>query len=81
MANKKAGRKVKGTVKPGKTVTRKVSKGPGKGDTVVFKANSASSKHPGKLVPRRVVKDVGKKGTQSSLPKGKKPKKSSGKKK
>ena len=34
-----------------------------------------NTKHPGKLVPRRVVKDVGKKGTQSSLPKGKKKKK------
>jgi len=67
-------KKLKGKAKPGKTVTRKVTKGPGKGDTVVFKANSASSKHPGKLVPRRVVKDVGKKGTQSTLPKGKKKK-------
>ena len=70
-----AKRSVKGRAKPGKTVTRKVSRGPGKGDTVQFKANSSKSKHPGKLVPRRVIKDVGKKGTQSSLPKGKKKKK------
>ena len=66
-------RKAKGTVKPGKVVTRKVSKGPGKGDTVRFKANSASAKRPGKLVPRRVIKDVGKKGTQKTVIKGKKP--------
>lgn len=64
-----------GKTKPGKTVTRKVTKGPGKGDTVRFKANSASSANPGKLVPRRVIKDVGKKGTQKSIPKGKKKKK------
>ena len=62
----------KGRAKPGSTVTRKVTRGPGKGDTVQFKANKAGTKHPGKLVPRRVVKDVGKKGTQRSLPKGKK---------
>ena len=68
-------KKVSGKAKPGRTVTRKVSKGPGKGDTVQFKANSASSKHPGKLVPRRVIKDVGVKGTQMSLAKGKKKKK------
>ena len=61
----------KGTAKPGATVTRKVSKGPGKGDLVQFKANSASAKEPGKLKPRRVIKDVGTKGTQASLPKGK----------
>ena len=54
--------------KPGSTVTKKVSRGPNKGDTVRFKANSASARIPGKLVPRRVVKDVGKKNT-STVPK------------
>lgn len=61
----------KGHAKPGSTVTRKVSRGSNKGDTVTFKANKSGTKHPGKLVPRRVVKDVGSKNT-SSLPKGKK---------
>ncbi len=58
--------------KPGKTVTRKVTRGPGKGDTVQFKANSASANEPGKLQARRVITDRGAKGTQASLPKGKK---------
>ena len=58
--------------KPGSSVTRKVTQGPGKGDTVKFKANSSKAKEPGKLKPRRVVKDVAPKGTQKSLPKGKK---------
>jgi len=62
----------KGRARPGSTVTRKVSRGPGKGDTVTFKANSSKSRNPGKLVPRRVVKDVGRKNTQKSLPKGRK---------
>lgn len=65
-------RKAKGKAKPGSIVTRKVTRGPGKGDTVQFKANSSSAAMPGKLVPRRVIKDRGKKGTQNSLPKGKK---------
>ncbi len=69
-------RKLIGQAKPGATVTRKVTEGPGKGDTVQFKANAAGTQHPGKLVPRRVIKDVGTKGTQTSLPKGKKPRKS-----
>lgn len=60
-------------VKPGKTVTKKVTKGPNKGDTVQFKANSASAEIPGKLVPRRVIKDVGKKNV-SGVTKGKKKK-------
>ena len=60
--------------KPGSTVTRRVTQGPGKGDTVQFKANAAGTQNPGKLVPRRVIKDRGRKGTQSSLPKGKKKK-------
>ena len=68
-------KKARGKAKPGSTVTRKVSRGPGKGDTVKFKANKSGTKHPGKLVPRRVIKDVGKKGTQKSLPKGKAKKK------
>ena len=58
--------------KPGSTVTRKVTQGPGKGDTVQFVANRPGTQHPGKLVPRRVVTDRGTKGTQRSLPKGKK---------
>ena len=45
--------------KPGSTVTRKVTRGTNKGDTVRFKANSRSSARPGKLVPRAVTKDVG----------------------
>lgn len=64
----------KGTAKPGSTVTRKVTKGPGKGDTVRFKANSASAQEPGKLKPRRVLKDVPPRGTQKTLAKGKKKK-------
>lgn len=65
-----------GFAKPGKKVTRKVTKGPGKGDTVQFKANSAKAREPGKLKPRRVTKDVAPKGTQRTIPKGKaKPKK------
>ena len=63
-----------GKARPGKTVTRKVTRGPGKGDTVQFKANSSKANLPGKLNPRRVINDVGKKGTQKSLPKGKKKK-------
>lgn len=63
----------KGTAKPGRSVTRKVSSGPNKGDTVQFRANSAGSKNPGKLVPRKLVKNVGPKN-RTSLPrkKGKK---------
>jgi len=68
MAKKKPGK-----AKPGATVTRKVTKGPNKGDKVQFKANSASAAQPGKLVPRRVIKDTGAKNTAASLPKGKKP--------
>ncbi len=62
----------KGHAKPGSTTTRKVTRGPNKGDTVKFVANKAGTAHPGKQVPRRVVKDVGKKNTARSLPKGKK---------
>ena len=63
-----------GRAKPGATVTRKVTRGPGKGDTVKFVANSSSAQEPGKLQARRVIKDRGAKGTQRSLPKGKKKK-------
>lgn len=59
--------------KPGSTTTRKVTRGPNKGDTVQFKANSSSAAIPGKRVPRRVIKDVGKKN-RTSLLKGKKKK-------
>lgn len=64
----------KGKAKPGRSVTRKVSRGPGKGDTVQFKANSSKAQIPGKLVPRRVIKDVAPKKTQTSLPRGRKKK-------
>ena len=67
-------RKVKGTAKPGSTRTRKVTRGPGKGDTVQFRANSSSAQEPGKLKPRRVIKDVGRKKTQKTLARGKKKK-------
>ena len=59
--------------KPGATVTRKVTKGANKGDTVQFKANGPGTAHPGKLVPRRVVKNTGAKNT-TTLAKGKKKK-------
>ena len=66
-------KKKKSQAKPGATSTRKITRGPNKGDTVQFKANSASAALPGKLVPRRVIKDVGKKN-RTSLLKGKKKK-------
>ena len=67
-------KKPKGHAKPKASITRKVTKGPNKGDTVQFKANSSSAAEPGKLVPRRVIKDAGKKN-RTSLLKGKKKKK------
>ena len=67
-------KKPKGKAKPKATVTRKVTRGPNKGDTVQFKANSSSAALPGKLVPRRVIKDAGGKNTTGLL-KGKKKKK------
>ena len=70
-------REVSGTAKPGSSVTRKVSRGPGKGDTVQFQAVKSGA-HPGKLVARKVVKDVGTKNTQSTLAKGKTGKRPSG---
>jgi len=68
-----AAKKPKGKAKPGSTVTRKVTKGPNKGDKVQFKANAPGTQFPGKLVPRRVIKDVGKKNV-TGIPKGKKKK-------
>jgi len=65
--------KVKGKAKPGRSVTRKVSRGPNKGDTVQFRANARGTQNPGKLVPRRVIKDVGTKN-KTGLAKGKKKK-------
>ena len=65
----------KSQAKPGASVTRKVTSGPGKGDTVQFRANSAGSQEPGKLKPRRVIKDVAPLRTQKTLARGKKPKK------
>ncbi len=59
----------KSHAKPGSSVTRKVSQGPNKGDTVQFKANTSKAALPGKLNPRRVVRDTGKRNT-SSLPRG-----------
>ena len=73
--NDMAKKKKASQAKPGSTVTRKVKSGENKGDTVQFKANSSSAALPGKLVARRVIKNVGKKNTASSLPKGKKKKK------
>ena len=67
--------RAKGKAKPGSMITRKVSRGPGKGDTVKFKANNPGTKNPGKLVPRRVVKDVSPKRVVSSIPVGKKKRK------
>ena len=67
-------KKPKGHAKPKASVTRKVSRGPNKGDTVQFRANSSSAAEPGKLKPRRVIKDVGAKN-RTSLLKGKKKKK------
>ncbi len=64
-----------GHARPGSMSTRKVTRGANKGDTVKFVANKAGTAHPGKQVPRRVIKDIGKKNTASSLPKGKKKKK------
>lgn len=66
--------RTKGKAKPGTSITRKVSRGPGKGDTVKFTANKPGTQNPGKLVPRRVVKDIGAKRTGSSIPIGKKKK-------
>lgn len=47
----------------GKTTTRKVTRGPNKGDTVTFKGSPS-----GKPYPTRVVKDVGKKSTLRNNP-------------
>ena len=57
----------KSKAKPGSTVTRAVSQGPNKGDTVKFVANSSSARLPGKLVARKLVKDTGPKN-RSKLP-------------
>ena len=62
---------VKGKAKPGSMVTRRVSRGPGKGDLVKFTANSSSAQLPGKLVPKRVISDVKPKRRGGSLPIGK----------
>ena len=69
MAKRKVGR-----ARPGSRVTRKVTRGSNKGDTVQFKANRAGTRHPGKLVPRRLVKDVGPRNTATSLARGRKKK-------
>lgn len=68
------GKKGIGKAKPGTNVTRRITRGPGKGDLAQLHANSAGSKNPGKLVPRRIIKDVPPKNTQTSLPTGKKKK-------
>lgn len=54
-------RKSSGT--PGKTVTRKVTRGANKGDTVQFKFGPS-----GKPFPQRVVKDVGEPSTLRGNP-------------
>ena len=56
-----------GHAKPGSSSTRKVTRGANKGDTVQFKANSASAAQPGKQKPRVLVKDVGTRNTATSL--------------
>jgi hypothetical protein len=61
-----------GKAKPTSSVTRKVTRGVNKGDTVQFRANSSSAQQPGKLKPRRVIKDVGRKNT-STIKKSKTP--------
>lgn len=53
----------KSSGKPGKSVTRKVTKGPNKGDTVRFKFGPS-----GKPFPVAVIKDVGKKSTLRNNP-------------
>lgn len=54
--------------KPGSTFTKKVTRGPNKGDTVAFKTARG-----GKPFPTRVVKNVGKPSTlNKSIPRGKK---------
>ena len=68
-------KKKKSQARPGSTVTRKVTQGPGKGDTVQFVANKSTARKPGKLTARRVIKDVAPLRTQKSLPRGKKKKK------
>ena len=49
--------------KPGTTFTKKVSRGPNKGDTVAFKVAPG-----GKPYPTRVVQDVGKPSTLRDNP-------------
>lgn len=74
---KKAVKRKKGRIgmaKPGSTVTRKVTRGPGKGDTVTFKA-TVGGKNPGELYPIRIVRDVPPLGTQKTIPRGPKSKK------
>lgn len=55
MANKK--------LKPGSTFTKKITRGPNKGDTVKFKVAKG-----GKPFPTRVLKDRGKKSTLRNNP-------------
>ncbi len=74
MAKKKKKKGV-AVAKPGATVTRKVTSGRDKGDTVQFKANAPGTQEPGKLKPRRVIRDVPPLRKKSStIPKGKKKK-------
>lgn len=47
----------------GKTATRKITRGPNKGDTVTFKGSPS-----GKPFPTRVVKDTGRKSTLRNNP-------------
>ena len=49
--------------KPGTRTTRKVTRGPNKGDTVSFKFGPS-----GKPYPTRVVKDVGRRSTLRNNP-------------
>lgn len=54
---------IKSNIPAGKTKTRKVTRGPNKGDTVTFKGSPS-----GKPYPARVVRDVGKKSTLGNNP-------------
>ncbi len=55
--------KRKSSGKPGRTTTRKITKGPNKGDTVTFKFAAG-----GKPYPIAVTRDVGSKSTLRNNP-------------
>ena len=53
----------KSNLKKGRTKTKKITRGPNKGDTVVFRGSPS-----GKPYPIRVIKDVGKPSTLRDNP-------------